>query len=101
MAAQFASSTVVPSAPGNVNVFAGRFEVVSDANITANRWYLFADPAAAPVYVYGYVGDNEVPQVRVGQPMGVDGTQIDVIHDFAVGAMDFRGGFYNSGAAPA
>jgi hypothetical protein len=101
VAAQFASSTVVPSALSNVNVFAGRFEVVSDANITANRWYLFADPAAAPVYVYGYVGDNEVPQVRVGQPMGVDGTQIDVIHDFAVGAMDFRGGFFNAGAAPA
>lgn len=100
VAAQFASSTVVPSAPGNVNVFADRFEVVSDANIPNNRWYLFADPAAAPVYVYGYVGDNEVPQVRVGQPMGVDGTVVEVIHDFAVGAMDFRGGFFNAGAAP-
>jgi hypothetical protein len=58
------------------------------------------DPAAAPVYVYGYVGDNEVPQVRVGQPMGVDGTVVEVVHDFAVGAMDFRGGFFNAGAAP-
>jgi len=101
VAAQFASSTVVPSAPGNVNPFAGRFEVVSDANIPNNRWYLLADPAAAPVYVYGYVGDNEVPQVRVGQPMGVDGTVVEVVHDFAVGAIDFRGGFFNAGAAPA
>ena len=101
VAAQFASSTVVPSGPTNVNPFAGRFEVVSDANIPNNRWYLFADPAAAPVYVYGYVGDNEVPQVRVGQPMGVDGTVVEVVHDFAVGAIDFRGGFFNAGAAPA
>jgi len=100
VAAQFASSTVVPSAAGNVNAFAGRFEVVSDANIPNNRWYLFADPAAAPVYVYGYVGDNEVPQVRVGQPMGLDGTVVEVVHDFAVGAIDYRGGFFNAGVAP-
>jgi hypothetical protein len=100
VAAQFASSSVVPSAPTSVNPFAARFEVISDANIPNNRWYLFADPAAAPVYVYGYVGDNEVPQVRVGQPMGVDGTVVEVVHDFAVGAIDYRGGWFNSGAAP-
>jgi hypothetical protein len=101
VAAQFASSSVVPSAATSVNPFAARFEVISDANIPNNRWYLFADPAAAPVYVYGYVGDNEVPQVRVGQPMGVDGTVVEVVHDFAVGAIDYRGGWFNSGAAPA
>jgi phage head maturation protease len=100
VAAQFASSAVVPSAAGSVNPFAARFEVISDANIPNNRWYLFADPAAAPVYVYGYVGDNEVPQVRVGQPMGVDGTVVEVVHDFAVGAIDYRGGWFNPGAAP-
>ena len=100
VAAQFASSSVVPSAPGSVNPFASRFEVISDANIPNNRWYLFADPAAAPTYVYGYVGDNEVPQVRVGQPMGVDGTVVEVVHDFAVGAIDYRGGWFNPGAAP-
>lgn len=100
VAAQFASSTVVPSSATSVNPFAGRFEVIADANIPNNRWYLFADPAAAPVYVYGYVGGNEVPQVRVGQPLGVDGTMIDVVHDFAVGAIDFRGGYYNAGVAP-
>jgi hypothetical protein len=101
VAAQFATSVTSPSAATNVNVFAGRFDVVADANIPSNRWYLFADPAAAPVYVYGYVGGNEGPVVRQGQPMGRDGVQIDVIHDFAVGAVDFRGGYYNAGAAPA
>jgi len=101
VASQFASSSVIPSTAGGVNVFSGRYEVVSDANIPSNRWYLFADPDAAPVYVYGYVGENEVPQVRVGQPMGVDGTVVEVVHDFAVGAIDYRGGYFNSGAAPA
>lgn len=101
VAAQFASASVVPGSASSVNVFASRFEVIADANIPNNRWYLFADPAAAPVYVYGYVGGNEVPQVRVGQPMGVDGTVVEVVHDFAVGAIDYRGGFFNAGAAPA
>jgi phage major head subunit gpT-like protein len=100
VAAQFASSSVVPSSAGNVNVFAARFEVVSDSNIPANRWYLFADPASAPVYVHGYVGDAEAPSIRVGQPLGVDGTIIEVVHDFAVGAIDYRGGWFNPGVAP-
>jgi hypothetical protein len=100
VAAQFASSSVVPSSPSSVNVFAGRFEVVSDSNIPNNRWYLFADPASAPVYVYGYVGDAEAPSIRVGQPLGVDGTVIEVVHDFGVGAIDYRGGYFNPGAAP-
>jgi hypothetical protein len=99
-ALKFADSAVVPSGPTNVNPFAGLFQVVPEANIPNNRWYLFADPLSAPVYVYGYVGDNEVPQVRVGQPMGVDGTVVEVVHDFAVGAIDYRGGYFNAGVAP-
>jgi len=100
VAAQFADSAMVPSGASNVNPFAGIFRVVPEANIPNNRWYLFADPLTAPVYVYGYVGDNEVPQVRVGQPMGVDGTVVEVVHDFAVGAIDYRGGYFNAGVAP-
>jgi hypothetical protein len=101
VAAQFASSAVVPAQASGVNVFAGRYDVVSDANIPDNRWYLFADPAAAPVYIYGYVGDAEGPSIRSGQPLGVDATVLDVVHDFGVGAIDYRGGWFNPGAAPA
>lgn len=101
VAQQLAANSVVPSAAGNVNVFAGSFEVVADANIPNHRWYLFADPAAAPVYVYGYVGDAEGPMMRQGEVMGRDGIRIDVIVDLAYGAIDFRGGWFNAGAAPA
>jgi len=72
---------------------------VADANVTGNRWYLFASPAAAPVYVYGYVNGQSAPMVRVHQYVpGTDGLAIEVVHDFAVGAVDHRGGYFNPGA---
>ena len=70
-----------------------------DSNIPGNRWYLFADPASAPVYVYGYVNGAEAPTVRVHDMIpGRDGISVEVIHDFAVGAIGFRGAFFNPGA---
>jgi hypothetical protein len=72
---------------------------ISDANITGNRWYMFADPAAAPIYVYGYVNGQTAPQIRVHQYVpGTDGIKVEVVHDFAVGAIGFRGGWFNPGA---
>ena len=53
----------------NVGLYAG-LSPVSDANIVGNRWYLFASPSAAPVYVYGYVNGQRwcmtSPWVRSG-----------------------------------
>jgi hypothetical protein len=37
--------------------------------------------------------------VRVQQYVpGTDGLAVEVIHDFAVGAVDHRGGYFNPGA---
>ena len=65
--------------------------------IAANRWYLFADPLATPVYVYGYLNGAEGPQVTTGPVSGVDGVEVSVIFDFGVGAIDWRGAWYNPG----
>jgi len=82
----------------NVGLYAG-LSPVSDANIPGNRWYLFASPAAAPVYVYGYVNGQTAPQVRVHQYVpGTDGVAVEVVHDFAVGAIGHQGGYFNAGA---
>lgn len=94
------ATATTPSAPAGANPLAGLFSVVADANIPNNRWYMFADPATAPVYVYGYVNDADGPMIREAQPIGFDAIVMDVLLDFAVGAVDFRGGYYNSGAAP-
>lgn len=92
------TSRVSPESGANVGLYSD-LTPVSDSNLTGNRWYLFADPASAPVYVYGYVNGQTAPQVRVHQYVpGTDGLAIEVVHDFAVGAVDHRGGYFNPGA---
>ncbi|MBS7790308.1 terminase [Roseococcus sp. SDR] len=82
---------------GQANVFASFVQPVVEPQIPNNRWYLFADPANAPVYVYGYLNGAEGPQVTTGPVQGVDGVEVQVIFDFGVGAIDYRGGWFNPG----
>lgn len=83
---------------GNVNPFAGQLRVISTAKITGNAWYLFADPADVPNFVYGYLEGAAAPRTRMEEPFGRQGMQLSLEHDFGVGAIDFRGGFKNAGA---
>jgi len=95
---QFTSAQYVPATAATTNPFRGVYEPLVDANITGNNWYLLADPAAAPVYVYGFLNGAEGPQVRTTNPPGTDGAvQVDVWMDFACGAIDWRGGWFNAG----
>ncbi len=96
---QFTSAQFVPATAGTANPFRGVYEPIVDANIAGNNWYLFADPVAAPVYIYGFLDGAEGPQVRTTNPQNSDGAvQVDVWMDFACGAIDWRGGFFNAGA---
>jgi hypothetical protein len=79
------------------NVYAGFMQPLIEPLIGANRWYLFADPLASPIYVYGYLNGAEGPQVTTGPVTGVDGVEISVIFDFGVGAIDWRGAWFNLG----
>ena len=81
----------------NANVYAGFIQPLVEPLIPANRWYLFADPLATPVYVYGYLNGAEGPQVTTGPVSGVDGVEVSVIFDFGVGAIDWRGAWFNPG----
>lgn len=97
-AAQQIVAAIQPQQAGNVNPFSGLLEPIADANLTGNAWYLYADPAIAPVWAYGYLGGAAGPEVRTDEPFGVDGVALQLIHDFGVAAIDFRGGFRNPGA---
>lgn len=93
------TSAIVPNVTTNVNVWQSFLDPVVEPLVSGNHWYLFADPAAQPIYVYGYVAGREQPQVRVFNPVqGRDALVIEVVHDFGVGAIDWRGGWHNSGA---
>ncbi|MBR0670524.1 prohead protease/major capsid protein fusion protein [Neoroseomonas soli] len=97
LAARQATVVVQASEIGKANVFAGFVQPILEPLIQANRWYLFSDPVAAPVYVYGYLNGAEGPQVTTGPVQGADGVEVSVIFDFGVGAIDWRGAWFNPG----
>jgi len=72
-----------------------------DANIAGNHWYLFADPAVAPCFVYGNLEGYEAPRLSFNEPFTAQGLEAKAEHDFGVSGIDFRGGYHNAGAAPA
>lgn len=97
LAARQLTVNVAATQTTNANVYAGFVQPLVEPLIPANRWYLFADPVSAPVYVYGYLNGAEGPQVTTGPVSGVDGVEVSVIFDFGVGAIDWRGGYFNAG----
>ena len=97
LAARQLTVSVAATQTSNANVYAGFVQPLVESLIPANRWYLFADPVAAPVYVYGYLNGAEGPQVTTGPVSGVDGVEVSVIFDFGVGAIDWRGAWFNAG----
>ena len=86
-----------PGQAGGANVYSGFVQPVVEPLVPANRWYLFGDPLSAPVYVYGYLNGAEGPQVATGPVSGVDGIEVSVVFDFGVGAIDWRGAWFNPG----
>ena len=95
-----ARQLTVPVAADQVsreNIYAGMIEPIVEPLIPANRWYLFAHQQASPVYVYGYLDGAEAPRIGTNPIQGVDGIEISVLFDFGVGAIDWRGGWFNPG----
>lgn len=97
-AARLILAQVNATKTSDVNIWSSFAELVVDAEITGNAWYLFASPSAAPVAVYGYVGGSEGPQVRSERDFDTQAVKIAAGLDFAVGAIDFRGAYKNAGA---
>ncbi|HWB49143.1 MAG TPA: prohead protease/major capsid protein fusion protein [Stellaceae bacterium] len=85
----------------DVNVFAGKVELLTDARldaISAARWYLAADPAAVPCLEFAYLSGREGPQIDTRAGWEVLGTQTRVVLSFGAGAVDYRSLYANAGA---
>ncbi len=92
-------TSITPAQPSNAVPEAMRRLVpVGDSNISGNAWYLFADPNAAPCFVYGYLEGFEGPRLSSEDVFDVQGMKVKLEHDFGVAAIDYRGGFRNAGA---
>jgi phage major head subunit gpT-like protein/phage head maturation protease len=82
----------------DVNPWSGTLDVLVDAEITGNRWYIVADPMMVPTVVYGYVNGAEGPQILTERDFNTQGIKVRSGFDFGAGAIDFRGMYLNEGA---
>lgn len=98
VAARQLLAAITATKASDVNVWSGFAELIVDAEITGNAWYLFANPGAAPTVVYGYVAGSEGPQVRTERDFDTQAVKVAAGLDFAAGAIDFRGAVKNAGA---
>lgn len=92
-----------PAQASNVNPFAGgRLELLVEPRldgVSATRWYLFGDPALAPVLEYSYLaGGPEGPQIEQRPGWDVLGIEFRAYEDFGAGAIGYRGAYANDGA---
>jgi ATP-dependent protease ClpP protease subunit len=87
-----------PTTDGATNPFKNKVQVVADANVAGNKWYLFASPTSAPVVKYGYLEGYTGPRVETMPGWSTVGIEYRMMLFFGCGAVDFRGGYYNAGA---
>ncbi|MDP3409029.1 prohead protease/major capsid protein fusion protein [Bosea sp. (in: a-proteobacteria)] len=90
--AQITANTV-----SDVNPFAGKLIPLIEPRITDDSWYLFADPATAPVLEYSYLSSAPGPQMASREGWDVLSTEYRVVLDFGAGAVDWRGAVRNPG----
>lgn len=91
-------SPINPVARSEVNVFSGRLTPVISSQIGALPWYLFVDPSVLATFQYGLLDGFSGPRMRIDEPFGIQGVAVSLEHDFGCGAVDFRGGWRNTGA---
>jgi len=72
--------------------------VVSSPRLSANPWYLFADPTVAPVIEVVFVNGQRDPRIVEEESFRTGGISWRIELPFGVGAIDFRGGYKNPGA---
>lgn len=98
--AEMIVASVTPSQASEVNPFSQKLQVVVTPEITGNAWYVLADPntAGGEIWTHGFLQGNAAPTVRSRDVFGRDGMEMEVIHDFGLGASGYQGGYKNPGA---
>lgn len=96
--AEQALAQLYPATVTDANPFSGRLELLVEPRLTGTRWYLFADPAGAPVLEYAHLQSAPGPQFSMREGWEVLGAEFRVTLDFGCGALNWRGAYANAGA---
>jgi ATP-dependent protease ClpP protease subunit len=99
---QLSQWTLLPvssSGGAAMSAFSGKLELLVEPRLTGNGWYLFADPAQAPVFECAYLDGNQAPTVQTFESVDVLGVTLRVVHDFGAGITGWRGSWRNPGAS--
>lgn len=96
--AQKIMSAITANKTGDVNVFNGAYEIITEARITDPKaWYLAADPSQVDMLPYAYLnGQGLYTETRNGWE--VDGVEVKARLDFGGVCWDHRGLYKNPGA---
>lgn len=80
------------------NVVRGLFtDIVDTARLTGTRYYLFANPADAPVIEVAFLNGEQEPMIVMEESFSSRGARWRATLDFGVAPIDFRGAVTNAG----
>lgn len=80
------------------NMVNGIVRQVVDSPRVPVGFYLFADPAEAPVIEVVFLDGNQTPRIMQEENFRTKGLSWSVELPFGVGVVDFRGAYFNDGA---
>lgn len=96
---KYTSASFVAAKAGDVNPnYNTSLEVVVEARIEGNDWFMSAAPTMVDTIEYAYLEGEEGLYTEQRQGFEVDGLQIKARHAFAAAPIDWRGLWKNSGA---
>ena len=95
-------ATLYPQTSADAEVAARGLTLLVEPRLDAKSaaaWYLFCDPADAPVFEYAELSGYEGPRVESRPGWNTLGTEFRVVWHLGAGAIDHRGAFKNPGSA--
>lgn len=96
---QFTSSNYVPAKNADINDSRNTsLQVIVDARITGNQWYLYAAPGMVDTFEYAYLEGEQGVFTETREGFEVDGMEIKARMVFGAGWIDYRGVYKNAGA---
>ena len=91
-------TTIQPATVDAVNAFVGKLQVLVEPRLATGEWMLFAEPNAAEVISYAYLGDASGPQLETREGWTVLGQEFRAVFDYGAGATGTRGAVYSDGS---